>query len=290
MAAPSAPGRGWLSSRGWFRSELEQRRAGGRPGVGGDRDPHPALAGLLLLLTQACAPHPAGRPAPEQVRRCQVGTPASPWWGAPPQGAVEGQVGLGGWAGGRRAWRKALAGWSQWARLTGQGWGTAGEGVQGPRWSQGTEKAEGTGGGHGNYEAADVKRAGGPREKRQGSGTGPAVPGSHIVHRAWGPGAAQSGPSSQGAPQPSGWHSPSGTGARAHAGSGSTTPAQLAESGSPSAASGCVSPASRAAGGRSRRVGKGVSAGIRVPARALYPAPRLLNLGGKILLLSECLS
>lgn len=117
-----------------------------------------------------------------------------------------------------------------------------------------------------NYEAVDLERAGEPREKRLGSEIGPAAPGSHVVRGAQGPGAVGSGPSGQGSLEPTRWHSPSGTGTHGHAGSGSTTAAPSAGPGFPSAAHGCVSPVSRAAGGRSRWVGKGMSASIQSPA------------------------
>lgn len=134
-------------------------------------------------------------------------------------------------------------------------------------------RAEGTRGGQGNHEAVDLERAAEPSERRPGSGTGLAVPGSHVVQGTRGLGATQPGPSSQGTPEPSRRHSPWGTGAHACAGSDSTTPAQPEGPGSPSAGCGCVSPVTHAAGGRSRWVGNVMSARIMGPARALFPNP-----------------
>lgn len=96
----------------------------------------------------------------------------------------------------------------------------------------------------------DLERTAEPRERRLASGTGLAAPGSHVVHGAQGLGAAQPGPSSQGALEPSRRHSPSGTGAHACAGSDSTMPAQPEGPGSPSEGRGCVSPVTHAAGAR----------------------------------------
>ena len=113
-------------------------------------------------------------------------------------------------------------------------------------------RAEGRGGGRGNHEAVGLERVAELREKRLGSGTGPAAPGSHAVHGARSLGAARPGPSSQRPPEPSRRHSPAGTGAHARAGPESSRPARPEGPGSPSAGRGSASPVTHAAGGRSR--------------------------------------
>lgn len=218
----------------------------GRPGESEGWPPPWALASLEL---REQAPSSADTQALEQRKGCGERTPVPPWWGVPAQGAVEGQAGLEGWAGGHQAWRKSPAGQSPWMRQTGQAWGTVGQEVQSPPQGQGTAKAEGVGEGQGNPESVDLERVAEQGERRLGSGTGPAASGSHVAHgQQVVPGAAGLGPSSQQARALSRRHDPVGTGAHAAARCESTALTQPAGPGSPSAGCGCVSPGTRAAG------------------------------------------
>lgn len=139
----------------------------------------------------------------------------------------------------------------------------------------------------------DLKRVAELRAWRLGSETAPVAPGSHVVQGARGSGAARPGPSSQRAKEPSRRHCPSGRGAHACAESDSTKPAQPAGPRSPSARHGCVSPATRAAGGRSRWVGRGgVSRHRKLSMSPVssqpHPTPQGPQFRGKIPPLCEC--
>lgn len=139
-------------------------------------------------------------------------------------------------------------------------------------WGSGTARAEGTGGGQGSPQAAGVERVAEPGERRLGAGA--QTPGSRAACAARGPGAARPGPSSQGAEEPSRRHCPSGTGARACAGSDPTTPAPPAGPGSPSAERGCVSPGTRAAAGRGGEVStRGSAPALSTPPLTTPQAP-----------------